>query len=184
MPTPIPDTASVTLALGASSPLDREALARSFAGVQSVLFRCRGVIPPLMEIRVDERLRGDAFVLLINGREAPPPASDDGSTRARELAAGLPSSPAPDRLVAEAMLRIGGALWERAPDLLSTELVEHYLFTLEPTHRDLIRAVRQRFSAPELARRLAESLGPEDDATIRNLPAVLEGFLASERPWR
>jgi type III secretory pathway component EscV len=206
VPTTSPETASLTLFLGESSPLDRDALAREFSLVQSIIFQGRGVIPPAIAIRTDARLRGDALVLAINEGEprltlppgglpaeadpGPPldvgsngPPLDGDSRKVRELVKGLQPPDIPPGPIADALFRIGKEIWEKAAELLSTELVEHYLLTLESTYPDLIRAVRPpRYTLADLTRILQSKLSP-DDTSIRNLPAVLEQLLAPDR-WK
>ncbi len=191
MPTMSLETASLTLFLSRSSSLDRDALEQGFVRLQSILFQCRGVIPPKIAIQSDERLSVDAIELAINQRadriRLPPdrlPADVDpaslqeiDSKKVRELTQRLRSSGTPPGAVDHALFRIGKELWDRAPELLSTELVEHYLDTLESTHPNLVQAVRLLPDLPGLASRLASRLASEE-SSIRNLPAVLEEFLA------
>jgi flagellar biosynthesis component FlhA len=62
--------------------------------------------------------------------------------------------------------------------LLSADLVEHYLTTLQATYPILVNAALKRFNVEALTQILRDKLDAR--ASIRNLPGILESLLVTD----
>jgi flagellar biosynthesis component FlhA len=82
--------------------------------------------------------------------------------------------------VAYLFYHLADTMRHNAGKLLSTELVRHYLTTLQPTYPALVDAALKQFDLAALTRILRDKL--DGRSSIRNLPVILEDLLATDPP--